>query len=211
MPVNPTALVKTKRGKSAAVLVAVLLAVLFSASDCDDPENPPGSGAVAENKTRTSNYDRLVKSQPALTMDYSPTRDTKNFWIKTWGAKGKVSYVYLLSEGKPWAFAVIKRLPVTYCVSMVKPTEERTFDFGTDAGGALSVPAPSIDGTYGSGSNCTSYYGEDATTGAYVEWTVGADTTMLLRDQPLPLNLYQDAIPLGDTQAQTAAKVDDKK
>lgn len=203
-------ILKTKKGKSTAILAAMLVAVLFSAGDCDG-ESEPTSGQSSEAKTQTSNYDRLVKNQPAATMDYSPSRDTKNFWIKTWGTKGKVSYVYLMSDGKPWAFAVLKRLPVSYCTSLVRPVEPYNKDWGTDAGSTAVLPAPSIDGTFGSGSNCATMYGEDATTGAYVEWTVGADTTMLLRDQPLPINMYADAIPLGDTSPGQAAKSDDKK
>lgn len=189
--------------------IAALAATALLVSGCTESETKP-TGQDNENKSRQSNFERLVANQPALGMDYSPTRDTKNFWIKTWGEKGKVSYVYLLSNGEPWAFAVLKRLPTSYCVSLVKPTEPREFDFGTDAGGVVNDPAPSIDGTYGSGANCSTMYGEDATTGAYVEWTVGADTTMLLRDQPLPLNMYADALPLGDTDAAEAQKVPSK-
>ena len=200
----------TENKKKIIVFVALLAAVLFGAESCEG-ETKPTSGQKSEAKTQGSNYDRLVKNQPAATMDYSPSRDTKNFWIKTWGTKGKVSYVYLMSNGKPWAFAVIKRLPVSYCTALVRPVEVVNKDWGTDAGSSVVVPAPSIDGTFGSSNNCSTMYGEDATTGAYVEWTVGADTSMLLRDQPLPLNLYEDAIPLGDTSAQKAAKVDDKK
>jgi hypothetical protein len=197
-----------KSRKWAAIPVAAALSlVLMGASECEPESTPPAQ--KAENKARQNNYDRLVKSQPALGMDYSPTRDTKNFWIKTWGTKGKVSYVYLLSNGEPWAFAVVKRLPVSYCVGLVRPVELETKDW--DSGGSMvTVPAPSIDGTYASSSNCSTMYAEDATTGAYVEWTVGADTTMLLRDQPLPLNMYADAIPLGDTTASQAAKADDR-
>lgn len=205
-----TARLKSQRTRRASVVLAplFLLTVLFSAESCD-VEDPPTSGAKSESKIQTSNFDRLAKKQPAHSMDYSPTRDSKNFWIDTWGQKGKVSYVYLLSNGKPWAFVVIKRLPVDYCTGLVPNMVPRKFDFGSDAGGVVNVPAPSIDATYSSGTNCNRLYGEDATTGAYVDWTVGADTTMVLRDQPLPLNLYVDAIPLGDTTAQQAAGADD--
>lgn len=190
-----------------ASLAAFLL--VFGMSACEEEKKGTG-GQQAEAKTVSNNFDNLQKKQPALGMDYSPTRDTKNFWIKTWGEKGKVSYVYLLSNGKPYAFAVLKRLPTTYCVGLVPGTKTEEYDFGTDAGGVINVPAPSIDGTYSSNSNCGAYYGEDATTGGYVEWTAGADTTMLLRDQPLPLNMFSDALPLGDTSANEAVKADDE-
>jgi len=193
-------LTKTLSALAAAPLLIIGLAA------CEDGKP---SAQENEDKSRQSNYEKLVANQPAASMDYSPSRDTKNFWIKTWGEKGKVSYVYLLSNGKPWAFAVIKRLPVSYCTSLVPPYQIEIPDVTGDNTTALTVPGPSVDGTYSSSSNCGTMYGEDATTGAYVEWTVGADTTMLLRDQPLPLNMYADALPLGDTTADEAQQVDE--
>lgn len=183
----------------------VTVALAFSFAACSGEASPDAQ--EKEDTSRQSNYERLVEAQPALGMDYSPTRDTKNFWIKTWGQKGKNSYVYLLSNGDPWAFAVIKRLPVNYCTSLVVPYQIKDYR-NPNGGNAFAVPGPSIDGTFSSSANCTTMYGEDATTGAYVEWTVGADTTMLLRDQPLPLNMYANALPLGDTNATEAQKVE---
>ena len=194
----------TRRWRTSLIALPVVLGtVLFSASDCEDTSAPDAQ--KKEDTSRQSNYEKIVESQPMHSGSYSPTRDTKNFWIDTWmQSKGKLSYVYLLSNGKPWAFAVIKRLPVTYCTSLVPPYQLKQTDGGTEAWNTSVVPGPSVDGTYSSSSNCATQYGEDATTGAYVEWTVGADSTVLLRDQPLPLNMYADALPLGDTSAQKA-------
>lgn len=184
--------------KRLGALVAVL-AVVLTLTSCEDSES---DGTKSENSTRSKNYDSLVKKQPAHAMDYSPTRDTKNFWIDTWDQKGKVSYVYLLNQdGEPYSYAVFKRLPVTYCTSLVPPVQKVSID-GQGENVDTYVPAPSIDGTYASSSNCATQYGEDATTGAYVEFTPGMGTTVLLRDQPLPVNALEGAIPLGDTTAQ---------
>lgn len=188
--------------------ITATLVLMFALFACTAGSDKRQTGRNTEGKTAGDNYNKLITQQPAHTMDYSPTRDTKNFWIDTWGTKGKVSYVYLVSNGKPWAFAVLNRLPVTYCVGLIPP-EQFVNTPGASAIGDTLVKAPSIDGTYASASNCGAQYGEDATTGAYVEWTVGADSTILLRDQPLPLNTFADALPLGDTTAEQAIKADD--
>lgn len=189
--------------KRVAALIAAAL-LLFAFTACEEAGE---SGQEKEDKARQSTYNGLVEKQPAHTMDYSPTRDSKNFWIDTWDAKGKISYVYLLSNGKPWSYAVLKRLPVTYCTSLVVPYQLKD-TAGDGFGPNIVVPGPSVDGTYSSGSNCSTFYGEDATTGAYVEWTAGQDSTMLVRDQPLPVNSVEGAIPLGDTTAEEAQDLD---
>jgi hypothetical protein len=61
------------------------------------------------------------------------------------------------------------------------------------------VPAPGVDGVYYSGGQCNSYYGKDATTGAYVEYTAGLGINVLLFDEPLP---RQDVEPLGPTSVE---------
>lgn len=179
--------------------IGAAVALTFGLAACDDG----GAGQSAESKTQQSNYDRLVKQSPAHTMANSPTRDTINGWIDTWGKRGKVSYVYMVNAtGDAFGYYVLKGLPVSYCVSL---TPNYTF-VGTpndgDSAKNQQVPAPSIDGTYYSGGTCSTYYGFDAVTGAYVEYTVGLGINVLLFDQPMPQ--YGDAKPLGPG---TVAKV----
>lgn len=204
MRMNPLDLIKKFR-KSTALLAAILCVVLFGAEDCDGTNE--GDGQKSEVKTQQDNYDKRVKAQPAHTMDYSSTRDTVNFWIDTWKDPDAVSYTYLVSGGKPYAFVVLKGLPVSYCTSLTPNYKIITPEIAGDNNVPLAVNAPSIDAVYYSGGDCQRYYGRDATTGTYVEFTAGADTTLVTRTEPLPLNLYQDALPLGDTNAQEAQKV----
>lgn len=153
------------------------------------------SSAKAEQATRNAGYDQLVKSQPAKTMPYSPTREAINGWVETWGKPGKVSYVYLQnSEGKLTGYYVMKGLPVSYC-SALAPNYEI---IDNSNGAALAVPAPGLDGTYeASGAACNTYYGFDAGTGAYLEYTAGLGINVLLYDQPLPQS--GSIQPLGPT------------
>lgn len=56
------------------------------------------------------------------------------------------------------------------------------------------VPAPAMDGVYYSGNQCDGYYGRDAVSGAYWEYTIGNGITHLVSSEPLP---RQDVEPLG--------------
>jgi hypothetical protein len=188
--------------KTSAVVGAVLAAgLLLTAGSCD--ESSPTS-ASRESASRDGSYDSLVAAQPAHGMTYSPTRETINFWIDTWNQPGKLSYVYLQSgEGNLVGYYVLKGLPVSYCAGLTPPQQKISVD-GGEYGMQVLGAAPSVDGVYYSGAQCNSFFGEDATTGAYIEYTVGNSQNVLLYDQPLP---RQDVQPLGPTTVDAAKSI----
>ncbi|MFE6000343.1 hypothetical protein ACFQ6C_26340 [Streptomyces sp. NPDC056454] len=181
--------------------ITALLAfgLIFGLTACSMGEDKPTSRAK-ENKARQSNYDKLVARQPARTLTYSPTRDTKNFWIDTWGkTPNKLSYVYIQNANGEYGYFVLKGLPVTYCVSLLPPEQTSRIDLGVDGSAGVVIQAPSMDGTFSSNSNCNAFYGKDASTGAYVEFSVGQNQSYFLYDQPLDLPQFKGAKPLGPT------------
>lgn len=163
-------------------------------------------GAVACTESRTAeerdrqnaNYEQLNADQPAGSMDYSPTRETINFWMETWGSDGKLSYVYLLSgDGEYIGYYIFKGLPVSYCAILTPPY---TWDKNRGTSDWDLVQAPAMDGVYYSGAgSCDTYYGIDASTGAYVEYTAGMGINVLLYDQPLALPEGVEPPALGFT------------
>jgi hypothetical protein len=175
--VRPLRFVRRHWQAVASVLVTAVLAVAALVACTSD------SSSDKEAKSRNGTYDQLVAKQPAHSMTYSPTRDTINFWIDTWGKQpNKLAYVYLQnSEGKLIGYYVLKGLPVSYCAALT-PTQQVAHD---DHGNVV-VNAPSVDGVFYSGGQCAAYYGRDATTNAYLEYTVGLGINVLLYDQPLP-------------------------
>lgn len=156
------------------------------------------SSQEQEAKAKQKGYDKLVANQPAETMSYSPTRETINRWVDTWDEKGKLSYVYLQNpDGAVIGYYVLTGLPVSYCAQGTPPTKiHDDYDWGTN------VPAPATDGAYypQGGGSCDTYYGFDATTGAYIEYTAGLGINVLLYDQPLDRPGFNDADALGATQ-----------
>lgn len=161
--------------------VALGLAVVGGfAAGCNTGGN---DGAKSESQTQTSNYNRLVATDPAHTMQYSPTRNTINFWIDTWGRSPNAkSYVYIQDgNGKLTNHYVFVGLPVSYCAALT-PTQHESYNDN----GNVVLNNPSIDGVYYSGGQCNEYYGKDATTGAYVEYSIGLTQNQLVFSQPLP-------------------------
>jgi len=172
--------------------VALLFMIGAGASACMEDD----SSQAKETNRQQSNYDRLTANQPAKSMQYSPTRDTINFWIDTWGKDpNKLSYVYLqASNGQLAGYFVFKGLPVSYCASLTP-----NYRIHGDAnGGNVLTPAPAMDGVfYGGQGSCQTYYGRDATTDSYLEYTVGTGISALIYEQPLA---RQDVEPLGITK-----------
>lgn len=182
--------------KSKIVTAAVALAAGIALTGCEIES----SAQEKEDASRTKTYTNLVKSQPAETMKYSPTRETKNFWIRTWDEKGKLSYVYLMNgSGDVFGYFILEGLPVSYCTGLIPPVK-----VDSDTDGKALVPQPSIDGTYSSGSNCSAFYGKDAVSGAYMEYTVGMGINALIFDQPM--SQFGAAEPLGDATVSTAKR-----
>lgn len=158
---------------------AGVLALALTASSCGSDN----SGQKAETTTQQNNYNALVAQDPAHTMAVSQTRDTINKWIDTWGKDpNKQAYVYMQNEsGALIGFYVFKGLPVSYCTALTP-----TYQIKYDDHGNVVVPAPSVDGAYYSGGECNTFYGFDATTGSYIEYTVGLGINILIYDKPLP-------------------------
>jgi hypothetical protein len=178
--------------KPTLAAVVAVLAVLLTAGSCGPPE-----AQQRESNRQQASYNRLTAGQPAKAMGYSPTRSTINYWIDTWEQPNKLSYVYLqASNGQLVGYYVFRGLPVSYCASL---TPTFRWERPIDGGEAQTVPAPAMDGVYYSnaGGLCSTYYGRDATTNSYMEYTVGTGISALIYEEPLP---RQDVEPLGFTE-----------
>ncbi|WP_329077801.1 hypothetical protein [Streptomyces niveus] len=178
-----------------AVCAALVLGLGLTA--CEDD-----SSQSKETKAKQKSYDQLVANQPAGRMEYSPTREAINQWVKTWGKRGKLSYVYIQNAKGEYGYFVMKGLPVPRC-KMLTPTEK--VDSSTN--GKAVVALPGMDGVYSSGSTCDAYYGFDATTGAYMEFTVGTNQSFFLFDKPMTMPEYASATQLGPTSVDDVGDV----
>lgn len=176
------------------IAVLTLIGLLF-VTGC---EGDIDGAAADERIARDQAFERLQSGQPGIGMSWSPTRENINFWATTWEKPGKLSYVYLMaSNGQLVGYYIFEGLPISYCASLYP-----TYDFvdspdDGDSAWDFQVPAPSLDGVYYSGGQCTQYFGKDATTGSYLEFSAGQSINFLVYEEPLP---RQDVEPLGFTQ-----------
>jgi len=169
----------------------ILLAILALALTACTSNSTP-SGQEQETEAQQSGYEALVANQPTREMNYSPTRETINFWIDTWDEPGKLSFVYLMAaNGQNIGYYVFEGLPVSYCASQTPNYRVQRSQYGN-----LQLPAPAMDGVYYSGAECDVYYGRDASTGTYMEFSAGQGINFMLFEEPLP---RQDLEPLGFT------------
>lgn len=156
---------------AAVLLVAVVLTACESTESAQDKETD----------IQQNTYEKLSKKEPAIEMANPKTRETVNFFTETWNKEGQLAYVYLQNaEGKMIGYYVLDGPPVSMCTSLTP-----NFRVDSSANGKVVTPAPGTDGVYRSGGDCDRYYAKDATSGAYVEFTVGMGINMLLYTEPL--------------------------
>jgi len=167
-----------------AAIVLLAFVVVGAAACTSSSGNPPAQ--KKESATQQDSYNKLVAEAPAHEVTNPVNRNTINFYVDTWNKPGAKAYVYLQnSEGNLLGYYVLDGPPVSMCTALT-PTYKLTDPGGSSDNGDIVVPAPGIDGVYYSGGECNTYYGKDATTGAYVQFTLGLGINELLYNQPLP-------------------------
>lgn len=180
------------------VLIAVLMGVFTIACE---PEQQSTS-TENEKATQAENQEKLASTQRAEGMDYSPTRDNLIKWADKWEEQGKLSYVYFFNSSGELGYFIFEGLPSSYCASLTPPQKIETKDWASVD--AHVMPAPALDGAYYSGSNCTQFFGYEAGTGNYFEFTVGGDFNYFLSESPLT---ELDMKPIGDTTEEEAGSL----
>lgn len=159
-------------------LLIVLVVGVLGACDFE----VEGSSQEKEMKVQKGTYQDLVQKEPAKHMTNPKTRETINFWTETWNNPEQLAYVYLQnSSGEMIGYYALDGPPVSMCASLT-PNYDTVH---SSSGGYTVVPTPGIDGVYRSAEDCSRYFAKDATTGAYVEFTVGMGINMLLYTEPL--------------------------
>lgn len=174
--------------KIAATVMAIGLVGTMAACEGDK------SSTEEAQESRSKGVDKIRANQKVSTMEYSSTLNTIDRWTNTWGKKGKVSYVYMQrADGTFAGYYVLDGLPVSYCTAGAPEYEIE----GNSSGGYVVVPGPSSDGAYYGGCDENRYYGFDAVTGQYIEYTDGLVLTAVLSDQPLKMDNQPQ--PFGST------------
>lgn len=183
--------------KKGVIALALASTVLFAAESCEGDTSAAGQAGADRDKA----VEGIRKEQPVSIMNYSPTLQNINRWADTWGEKGKVAYVYMKrADGTFDGYYVMDGLPTNYCVGGSPPYAME--DLAGDENTAdIQVPAPGLDGAYYGGCDPSRYYGFDAVTGQYIEYTDGMVLTAVLSDQPLPQQVPAYVSTIADVKA----------
>lgn len=139
------------------------------------------SAQKKETNVQQTTYEKLSELEPALEMTNPKTRETINFFTETWNQKGQLAYIYLQnSNGDMIGYYVLDGPPVSMCTSLTP-----NYRIAGHGEGKFVTPAPGTDGVYYGEGDCNRYYGKDASSGTYIEFTVGMGINMLLYTEPL--------------------------
>lgn len=164
--------------RSKLTLLITMIGVLLIMAACEEESESKQS----ERDVQQSNYDRLVEQEPAKEVTNPKTRETVNFFTETWNEEGKLAYVYLQNtDGDMIGYYALDGPPVSMCTALT-PNDEVV---GGGDGGRVTVDSPGVDGVYRSDEDCSRYFGKDAETGAYIEFTTGMGINMLLYTEPM--------------------------
>lgn len=177
-------------------LLFVLLVMTLGVIACE-PSAP--SATENEKKIQSDNAESLAINQPAEGMDWSPTRNNLLKWADSWEEQGKLSYVYFFNSSGQLGYFIFEGLPSSYCAALTPPQKIERNDWASVD--AIPMPAPALDGAYYSGSGCQQFFGYEAGTGTYMEFTMGGDFNYFLSDNPLT---KLDMKPLGNTTEEEA-------
>lgn len=157
--------------------LALMLISVVVLTACEESE-----AEKSEKGVQDGNYERLVKMEPAKEVTNPKTRETVNFFTETWNEKDQLAYVYLQnSDGDMIGYYALDGPPVSMCTALTPPDRLA----GSGYHDSTLRQAPGIDGVFRSAEDCSRYYGKDATSGAYIEFTVGMGINMLLYTEPL--------------------------
>ncbi len=182
------------------LLIVMLVAAVF-AFGCEADRN---SATERETQTQSKNAESLAQNQPAEGMDWSPTRNNLLKWADKWEEQGKLSYVYFFgANGEKVGYFIFEGLPTSYCASLTSPDKINKVETYGSPNPAVVTTAPALDAAYYSGSNCAQFFGYEAGTGNYFEFTIGGSFNYFLSDSPLT---ELDMQPLGNTTEEEAAR-----
>jgi len=162
------------------VLIMLLLSILFTMG-CDDGYAEDEEELVAKNQST------LLKIQPPVTLNWSLERYQINKRTKLWNNRVKVAFIYLIDKG-----SVVANFTIEGKVSSVNSQITNPQRRNSGGHGAIALPSPAEDGSYGSNGYGVFFF---TTTGTYVEWNgvyMLADTPLRLRQKPVLIKVENE-------------------
>lgn len=155
---------KAIRGVNKQILAcAVMCFVLLAVVACDEFATSSESVQQKGQQTLAEQQASLTAAQPAPQLSYSQERAQQIDKAELFADPDKIGYIYLINYGKVMAFYPVKGKISS--LNTYLSTQATTY--GSSSGGWTTIPAPDIDGTYGSNADSIFFFTPQ---GAYIEW-----------------------------------------
>lgn len=164
----------------AIAVVMSLFAIGVTGCKADNDDSQKQGAKVQEDIMRNAQ-----NSIPTYQPQHFLTRKAVTKWMKRMDTPSKTFYIYLLADnGQKIGYYVGQTRPISACTLLTPSKRLVEGEWGSGYGDFV-MPAPSLDGVYGS-SGCDSYFFFDATTDAYVEIK---GMNFFVSDQPLNIDV----------------------
>lgn len=154
------------------VLGLVLIISGFTSLACDGKKvhnlEDSGTAQINEMIQTEKNQQRLMAAQPLPQLQDSLERKQLITRLQTFNDPDRISYITLLSMGRPVGYFAIKG-KVSSVNSLLTSSDQVLWSRGShmDHTSAQVVASPDLDGSYGSNGDAVFFFLQD---GTYMEW-----------------------------------------
>lgn len=146
------------------LLIPVLAFLLVS---CTNELGDSGKSQINEMKLTESNQQRLSQAQPAPQLTDSLERRQLITRLETFNNPDKISYITLLSLGRPVGYFAIKGKVSSVNSLLTSPDQLLITRRGASDMQSGVVASPDLDGSYGSNGDAVFFFLQD---GTYMGW-----------------------------------------
>lgn len=196
--------IKMNRTKIVSILIVFIIAFAVLSAGCIGESTTEPKTSAAEAALTETNQAKLIKTNPAPSLDSSLERQNLIDRLNLLNNQNKIFYVYLVSYGK--VMAEYTAQGKVSSVNSKLTTQEQIiespyFDDYNGAGGnaGLVVESPDLDGSYGTNGNAVFFFTTD---GAYVEWS----GEYFVSDFPLSLSTPPVLVRTLNTESKQAVE-----
>jgi len=164
--------IKMNRTKIISIMMVLIIAFAVLSAGCIDESAAEPKTSAAEAALTETNQAKLIKTNPAPSLDSSLERQNLIDRLNLLNNQNKIFYVYLVSYGK--VMAEYTAQGKVSSVNSKLTTQEQIIESPYGRGSqsrinlGMVVESPDLDGAYGTNGDAVFFF---TTEGAYVEWS----------------------------------------
>ena len=191
------------RTKIVSILIVFIIAFAVLSAGCIGESTTEPKTSAAEAALTETNQAKLIKTNPAPSLDSSLERQNLIDRLNLLNNQNKIFYVYLVSYGK--VMAEYTAQGKVSSVNSKLTTQEQIIESPYGRGSqsrinlGMVVESPDLDGSYGTNGDAVFFF---TTEGAYVEWS----GEYFVSDFPLSLSTPPVLVRTLNTESKQAVE-----